>query len=61
MKNGPHHKTVRVYELARSLEVTIERILALCRQAGIETKNELSILTDKQSRMIERLDKKRPS
>ena len=48
---------MRVYELARTLGVTIERVLVLCRKADIQVKNALSILTGRQSQVIERLNK----
>ena len=48
-------EAIRVYALAHALDVEPERILALCRQAGIGAMNSLSRLTPAQREVIERL------
>ncbi len=47
--------TIRVYALAHELDIEPERILALCQQAGIGSRNSLSSLTPAQRKIIERL------
>jgi hypothetical protein len=37
-----HNDNIRLYTLARELNVESEQLLRLCRQAGIEVKNHLS-------------------
>jgi Translation initiation factor IF-2, N-terminal region len=47
--------TVRVYRLAIALGVEPARILAVCRQAGIDVKNSVSSLTSAQREIIVRM------
>lgn len=49
---------VRIYQLARDLNVESKDLLDLCRQAGIDVKNQLSSLDPDQRDMIEGLVKK---
>src|SRR5262245_19285854 len=48
---------VRVYALARELNVESKDLLDLCRQAGLDVKNQLSSLDPDQRDMVERLVK----
>jgi translation initiation factor IF-2 len=49
---------VRVYLLARELNVDTKELLDLCRQAGFDVKNQLSSLEPDQRDMVEQLIKK---
>lgn len=49
---------VRIYQLARDLNVETKDLLDLCRQSGIDVKNQLSSLDPDQRDMIEALVKK---
>jgi len=49
---------VRVYALARELNVESKDLLDLCRQAGIDVKNQLSSLDPDQRDLVEQLVKK---
>ena len=49
---------VRVYALARELNIESKDLLDLCRQAGIDVKNQLSSLDPEQRDAIEQLVKR---
>ncbi len=49
---------VRVYELARELNVQSKDLLDLCRQAGMDVKNQLSSLDPEQRDVVEQLVRK---
>src|SRR5438309_916519 len=49
---------VRVYSLARELNVESKDLLELCRQAGIDVKNQLSSLDPEQRDLVEQMVKR---
>ncbi|MFN4260124.1 MAG: translation initiation factor IF-2 N-terminal domain-containing protein, partial [Gemmataceae bacterium] len=49
---------VRVYELARKLNVETKDLLDMCKQAGLDVKNQLSSLDPEQRDAIEELVKR---
>src|SRR5438445_849021 len=49
---------IRVYVLARELNVDTKELLELCKQAGLDVKNQLSSIDPDQKDMIEQLVKK---
>ena len=49
---------VRVYALARELGVDSKDLLEMCRQAGLDVKNQLSSLDPEQRDMVELLVKR---
>ena len=51
---------VRVYQLARDLKLETTDLLALCAQAGIDVKNQLSSLDHDQQVKLEEMSKKGP-
>jgi translation initiation factor IF-2 len=55
---GLQKDKVRIYQLARDLNVESKDLLDLCRQSGIDVKNQLSSLDPDQRDMIEGLVKK---
>src|SRR6516225_5232136 len=57
-ETGLQREKVRVYSLARELNVESKDLLDLCRQAGLDVKNQLSSLDPEQRDMIEQLVKR---
>ncbi len=51
---------VRVYILARELDIESKDLLELCRQAGIDVKNQLSSLDPDQREAVEKLARRGP-
>src|SRR5262245_61276272 len=49
---------IRVYVLARELNIDTKELLDLCKQAGLDVKNQLSSIDPDQKDMIEQLVKK---
>src|SRR5262245_6386702 len=49
---------IRVYVLARELNIDTKELLDLCKQAGLDVKNQLSSIDPDQKEMIEQLVKK---
>ena len=49
---------VRLYVLARELNMETRDLLDLCRQAGIDVKNQLSSLTHEQREQVEQMARK---
>ena len=49
---------VRIYQLARDLNVETKDLLDLCRQSGFDVKNQLSSLDPDQRDVVEALIKK---
>src|SRR5262245_43919351 len=49
---------IRVYVLARELNIDTKELLEICKQAGLDVKNQLSSIDPDQKEMIEQLVKK---
>src|ERR1700752_4374039 len=49
---------IRIYALARELNVDTKDLIDLCRQAGFEVKNQLSSLDPEQRDMVEQMVKR---
>lgn len=54
----PQREKVRVYALARELNMDTAELLALCQQAGFDVKNQLSSLDPDQQQKLEEMVKK---
>src|SRR5439155_9538124 len=49
---------VRVYALAKALNMESKDLLDICRQAGIDVKNQLSVLDREQRDLVEQMVKR---
>src|SRR5262249_37647363 len=49
---------IRVYILARDLNIETKDLLEICKKAGLDVKNQLSNLSPEEKEMIEQLVKK---
>ena len=54
----PQREKVRVYILARELDIDTADLLRLCKQAGYDVKNQLSNLDPDQQTKLEEMVKK---
>src|SRR5437016_5401489 len=55
-----HKEKVRVYILARELDVDTKDLLELCKKAGYDVKNQLSSLDPDQQQVLEQMVKQGP-
>src|SRR5205807_5050159 len=55
-----HKEKVRVYILARELDIDTKDLLELCKKAGYDVKNQLSSLDPDQQEVLEKIVKQGP-